>query len=405
MSKPDIYQTQTPGIPGYIANISCRSACPLGTDAKGYVVAVSEGRYLDAYRIARARNPLASVCGRACAAPCEDACNRGNLDAPVTIRILKAFATQQLGPESPADPRFGLFMSSAPGSPDPRPNGLKVAIVGAGPCGLTLAHDLARLGYRCTIFDQNERAGGQLLALPEDVLPARVLQAEIDAIASLGVEIRTGHQIPLDSLETFVQGFDAVVLATGQALPVPAPEGVFVAGNAKLGGAAAFIYAMADAVETARRIHQRITGQTLQERKYSALTPVPLSSYTMPPDWDIYPREDAIRLTSPRPVVLDYPETVARKQGARCLRCDINTVFDPDACTMCGLCVEICPEHVLAMVAGNQTSGHSGSAAVILKDDSRCTRCALCARICPEDAINMEALELVEEVTCRTQGR
>ena len=80
--------------------VKCRHACPVHTDACGYVTAIAEGRYEDAYRIARATNPFASICGRVCGAPCEANCRRGDVDAPVTIRPLKRFVTEQFGPET-----------------------------------------------------------------------------------------------------------------------------------------------------------------------------------------------------------------------------------------------------------------------------------------------------------------
>ncbi|MCC6484403.1 MAG: 4Fe-4S binding protein [Armatimonadetes bacterium] len=402
MAESQQFKTRKPDLDYYSHNVACRVACPLGTDARGYVVAISEGRYLDAYRIARARNPLASVCGRACSAPCEDACNRRNIDAPVSIRDLKTFVCQQLGPEALVDSHYGLELSTASGSAHPEPNGMSVAVVGAGPAGLTLSHDLARLGYRCVVFEEKNRAGGQLCAMPESVLPAAVLQAEVDAIGLLGVELRLAQKIGREALGELESQFDAAVLASGHPGPhVDAPS-TFVAGNAAI-GPEPFIYAMANAQQVARQVHEHLTAQTLEERTCRALTPIPLPAYRMPVNWDVYPRQKPERMTEPVEVMLSYPEVVAQQQGARCLRCDINTVFDADACTMCGLCVEICPEQVIAMVPGAQVRAGAGHVAVLLKDDSKCTRCGLCARICLEDAISMQALEHVEEITCHTR--
>ena len=95
------YQVRVPDATDYwIEMVKCRHACPVHTDACGYVTAIAEGRYQEAYRIARAHNPFASICGRVCGAPCETSCRRGDVDAPVTIRALKRFVTDRFGPET-----------------------------------------------------------------------------------------------------------------------------------------------------------------------------------------------------------------------------------------------------------------------------------------------------------------
>ena len=95
------YEVRVPDATDYwIEMVKCRHACPVHTDACGYVTAIAEGRYEEAYRIARAHNPFASICGRVCGAPCEANCRRGDVDAPVTIRPLKRFVTDQFGPET-----------------------------------------------------------------------------------------------------------------------------------------------------------------------------------------------------------------------------------------------------------------------------------------------------------------
>src|SRR5205085_2052856 len=141
-------------------NFPCMMACPAHTNAGRYVSLIAEGRFEEAYRYAREPNPLASVCGRVCAHPCESACRRGNIDSPIQIRALKRFLTERYGPES----RRPVSVSIA--SHDKLP--FKVAVVGAGPVGLSAAHDLALMGYSVTIFDSASVAGGMLyLGIPE----------------------------------------------------------------------------------------------------------------------------------------------------------------------------------------------------------------------------------------------
>src|SRR5580704_9704716 len=124
------------------SNFPCMMACPAGTNAGRYVALIAEGKFEEAYRYARDPNPMASVCGRVCAHPCETACRRGAIDRPISIRALKRFLTEKYGPES----RHLLEVKKHRGEKLP----YRVAVVGAGPVGLSAAHDLALLGYPVT---------------------------------------------------------------------------------------------------------------------------------------------------------------------------------------------------------------------------------------------------------------
>ena len=197
--------------------IRCRERCPVHTDARGYVQAASRGDWILAYRIARGPNPFASICGRVCGAPCERACTRGKIDDPVSIRALKRAATERQGVEA-GDLRASLALSTAPGSVDPTPRKERVAVIGAGVAGLAAAHDLARLGFRVTVFEANEQPGGMLTTgVPIFRLDRAVVQKEIAAIQELGVEIKCGVRVgsSITLKELHEQGFDAVLLAVG----------------------------------------------------------------------------------------------------------------------------------------------------------------------------------------------
>ncbi len=193
------------------SNFPCMKACPVHTEAGRYVALIAEGRYEEAYRYARRPNPMASICGRVCGHPCETACRRKDLDSPISIRALKRFVTERYGPESrnPID----VF----PDKPEIT-RAERVAVIGAGPAGLSAAHDLALLGYPVSIFEAAAVPGGMMhLGSPEDRLPRDVVQAQVREILDLGPELRLNARLGRDfSLEDLrAQGFKAVLLALG----------------------------------------------------------------------------------------------------------------------------------------------------------------------------------------------
>jgi formate dehydrogenase (NADP+) beta subunit len=196
------------------SNFPCMAACPVHTEAGRYVALIAEGKYREAYHVARRPNPFASICGRVCAAPCETACRRGTIDQPIAIRALKRFVTERFGVESMVDLEklkevFGRSVKK---------NGIKVAVIGGGPAGLSCAHDLALLGYEVTVFEAQPVAGGMLrLGIPEYRLPRELIRLEINAILSLGVELKlnsaVGRDFTLGDLKR--QGYQAVFIGIG----------------------------------------------------------------------------------------------------------------------------------------------------------------------------------------------
>ncbi len=179
---------------------TCSSACPAHVNVPEYVGLIAEGRFAEALDVIRRRNPLPSVCGRACDHPCEVFCRRGDIDAPVAVRQLKRFVTDHVTdsghPPTWTGPRRG-----------------RVAVIGSGPAGLTAAYFLAIMGHEVKIFEALDAVGGLLaVGIPPYRLPKEVLQRDIDYIVRAGVEIETGHRI--ESLESLA-GFDAVFVATG----------------------------------------------------------------------------------------------------------------------------------------------------------------------------------------------
>src|SRR5262249_26612234 len=224
-----------PDLEHWKAQVKCQTGCPVATDAGRYVQLIAEGREEDAYLVARAPNPFPSVGGGVCPAPCEDACGRGTIDAPISIRALKRYVTERYGVESirpdtqdrlrDAAVREGnryaghLPIRAGAGQGRPGPGaGRKVAVVGAGPSGLAAAHDLALLGYDVTVFEAAGEPGGMMrFGIPEYRLPRTLIRAEIDKILALGVVLRTGTALsPSFGLaELRKAGFQSVFLSVG----------------------------------------------------------------------------------------------------------------------------------------------------------------------------------------------
>jgi NADPH-dependent glutamate synthase beta subunit-like oxidoreductase len=225
------YQVRLPDATDYWTEmVKCRHACPVHTDACGYVTAIAEGKFEKAYRIARAHNPFASICGRVCGAPCERNCRRGDVDAPVTIRPLKRFVTDGFGPET-GDYKLYREANNDGMLPPNRGDYERVAIIGAGVSGLTAAHDLVKIGYKVTVFEAESEPGGMLTAgVPVFRLPRELVRHEIAAILSLGVELkcnqRLGRDFTIASLRR--DGFKAIFLGIGlpkgRKLPIPGAD-------------------------------------------------------------------------------------------------------------------------------------------------------------------------------------
>lgn len=225
-------------------NIKCQTGCPVNTDSRGYVRAISEGDYAKAYWIARMPNPLASICGRICGAPCEAACRREDIDTAVSIRALKRFVTEKYGAEIYQNKKDFIqdfvprFKESGNGIAGIAADTSKpISIVGAGPAGLACAHELALMGYKPVIYEMEKVAGGMCaVGIPPYRLSRDLLQAEIDAIRAIGVEIRLGVQIGKDiPLKKLYDESAAVLLSVGakksRMLPVEGSESKGVLGG------------------------------------------------------------------------------------------------------------------------------------------------------------------------------
>ena len=204
------YRVTVPDQDYFNRNIPCRTACPIHTECGRYVQSIGISQDEEAYLLARAPNPFAYVLGRICAHPCEDACRRGKIDEPIAICALKRYATERHNLGTGHDPARKILARG------PK-RGKTVAIVGAGVCGLTCAHDLALLGYSVEVYESAPVPGGMLyLGIPHFRLPREIIKMEVDNILAMGVKLHTrmtlGRDITFGQLRS---RFDAVLLATG----------------------------------------------------------------------------------------------------------------------------------------------------------------------------------------------
>ncbi len=195
---PNVFTIDKRGLP------PCRTTCPAGVNAQGYVAMISQGRHKEAIEVLRQTMPYAGVCGRVCTHPCESACERGKVDQPIAIRTLKRFMADE-----------ELKTGRDPANPVELTNEERVAVVGSGPAGIGCAYDLVRLGYPVTVLEAAPEAGGLLrYGIPEYRLPNAVVDDELAYVRELGIEIKTSS--PVTRLkDLFDDGYKAVFLAVG----------------------------------------------------------------------------------------------------------------------------------------------------------------------------------------------
>lgn len=200
------------GVCAALVNAPCSSACPANVDIPGYVSLVSEKRYAEALRLHREKNPFAAICSRVCFHTCEEKCRRTSTDAPVSIRAIKRFMVDQ-----------EVTMQLPEVRENKQNAARKIAIVGAGPAGLSCAYFLARLGYRPNVFEAESRPGGMLVqAIPAYRLPREIVAREVRMVENLGVDIATDMQLGRDfSLKSLrAEGYQAAFLGVGAPLGV-----------------------------------------------------------------------------------------------------------------------------------------------------------------------------------------
>jgi len=229
ISRTAVYKQYPQAIPNAFAIekagiAPCREACPTGQRAQGYIALIRDSRWEDALRVIKMDNPFPGICGRICNHRCEDVCNRAKLDEPINIRALKRFVTDKVyqNARQPIDPVEIIHPDKS------------VAVIGAGPCGLTAAQDIIREGYPVTVFEILPVAGGMLrVGVPEYRLPSEIVDREVQDIIDLGVDLKLNHRI--DNIDDiFDSGYNAVLIAVGahEGVRPPIPganlESVFV---------------------------------------------------------------------------------------------------------------------------------------------------------------------------------
>jgi len=185
----------------------CIATCPAHMDIPNYIKAIREDNIEEAVKILYETNPMSATCGRICTHRCEEVCSIGVNGEPIAIRWLKRYIIDQVDRKDIAEILKNEF----------KPNGKKVAIIGAGPAGLSAAYYLATVGYGVTIFEANEKAGGMVrYGIPEYRMPYDQLDKDINAILDLGVELKTGVEIGVnESFEDIYKKFDTVFLSVG----------------------------------------------------------------------------------------------------------------------------------------------------------------------------------------------
>ncbi|MEA3400251.1 MAG: 2Fe-2S iron-sulfur cluster-binding protein [Armatimonadota bacterium] len=369
----------------------CQLACPAGLNIPVMIRQIVAGDRAGAIDTVTDRIPLPAILGRICPAPCEGACRRGSYDEPVAICLLKRWVgDEDLASGEPRQPEL------AP------PSGSRVAIVGAGPAGLSAAYYLRRLGHEAVILDEREGPGGGLREIDPDRLPGAVLEAEAQRVLDPGVELRSGVRLGKDvSLADLRADFDAVLLAVGEVdqqqaeeLGVPfgrrgleadrgtheSPlDGVFVAGSA-LSPSRLAVRAVGAGREAAEAIDQHLRGQEVTP----AGRPFNVSMGRLDEAEAAQMAQDASerpRITPSGGQDRGFNDEEATREGLRCLHCDCRAlstcrlkrfaekyevdtrafsgerrsfqrdathpavIYEPGKCIACGLCVQIARKH------------------------------------------------------------
>jgi NADPH-dependent glutamate synthase beta subunit-like oxidoreductase len=386
------------GDPTFSEMPPCQARCPANVDARGYIGLIAQGRFDDAYELHMEMNPLPDIVGRICPNPCETVCRRGEEDEAVTICLLKRFMTDRVSPGR----RQKIF------TPPKERKDQMVAIVGAGPAGLSVAYYLGKCGYDVVIFEREPVSGGMLRAdALAYKLPAHVIDDEIKSIKRLGVVIRTNTNVGLHGMaleDIFNSGFSAIFLGIGahrrqaykdadntepinraaknkwlvehgvaldaqgniavdKETGATSRTGIYAAGEAAIGPTIT-VNAIGGSRRAAQAIDIFLNGQ-------------PSVYWTK-----TYPKKDTIKKyydpDEPRAVRSKsepgFPEKIAILQAERCLACST------EECIGCHMCETYCPPKAIHIETSGGKEYHVDSYEI---DYGRCQLCGTCVDVCP----------------------
>lgn len=422
----------------------CQRTCPASMNIPLMIRQIAAGAFADALVTVKRHIPLPAVLGRICPAPCEKACRREQIDDAVSICNLKRYV---------ADVDLALDEPYVPECPPD--TGKKVAIVGAGPAGLSAAYYLRQYGHSCTVFDEQDMPGGALRSkLPENELPRDVLDAEIETIRALGVEFRmsvcVGREVALADLEG---EHDAVVLAVG---PIPEPDGApygvemakrgikvdaasgrtseggIFAGGAAVSGGRMAVKAVGDGKRVAFSVDQLLTGQevTGPAKRFNSMLGKIRAEEAPEFMKDVEPD---MRTPLDIGAAEGFVEEDAKKESTRCLHCDCrkpescklreyadeygakqghyrgperpdfenirqhaDVIYEPGKCISCGICVHITKRECEPLGLSFIGRGFSARVGVPFNDslaDALTKTAKLCVESCPTGALSLASGE------------
>ena len=324
----------------------CTATCPLHCNAQGYVALISQGKFKEALALVREKLPFPGILAYACAHPCERECKRIEEDRPISICYLKRFLVDQV-----EEPEFEFTVGNA----DLR--SLRVAVIGAGPSGLTAAYDLRKMGYSVTLFESKNELGGLLThGFPSYRLPKQVVEKDLSVIDKMGIEVKCNTQVGKDvSAETLTESYDAIFIAGGitgvesftrafkglkktrrgtiQVNPISLQTGVkgIFAGGDMVTGPGTIVESMAHGRKAAISIDRYLRGEDLLQGRESEGTQIsPLRSllpYSKRMEREVLP--DMVK-----PLVASITAEEAMEEAKRCLNCA--------GCSDCGECAKAC---------------------------------------------------------------
>jgi len=396
----------------------CRAACPAHVNVQGYVSLLQRGKFREAVELIRKDMPFPAICGRVCFAPCEKACVRKNVDQAVAIRSLKKIVAD-----------VEREQGRVRGEPIPQRYGKKLAIIGAGPAGLTAAYELVKAGYPVTVFENTPEAGGMMrYRIPDSLLEKFVVANEIAYIKDLGVDIRYGVEFGKDyTLDTLrKEGYESVFIAIGKlpetpllpqellrkeesgtfVIPVDTTtletkmRGVFAGGDSARGKPAGIIEAVGAGKRAAESILRYLNGQNMKVGREE------VEETTWIKNWETVnkkPQRYVAKKGELKPRVsfeeaeeaLEKIKRKAKFEAFRCLVCGPCTecltkegfcetdkpIINENLCTGCNICASVCPFGAI-----------SKNGKGVAQANEICKGCGICAAHCPESAIKMERL-------------